>query len=203
MTSSQQRPPRADAIRSRSAILEAAVRLLDDRPDTGVGAVAAEAGVTRQTVYAHFPSREALLHAALDHLTGKAVAAMDAADLDSGPAGEALLRLLDAADRTARRHPALLRAAAALPPAPHPAGDRRHAAVAERLRRIVQRGQKSGEFDASLGADWLAAAVISLAHAASEEAAAGRMTRRQSTTALHTSLERILRTAPPPETQRA
>ncbi|WP_262402027.1 TetR family transcriptional regulator [Actinomadura sp. CNU-125] len=68
----------------------------DARPDAGVAAVATAAGVTRQTVYAHFPTRDRLLSGVLDHLTAATVAEMDAADLDTGPAAEALLRLLDA-----------------------------------------------------------------------------------------------------------
>ncbi|MGR6999045.1 helix-turn-helix domain-containing protein [Yinghuangia aomiensis] len=56
------KPPRrrrADAQRSIDAILDAARRLLGDRLDVGMEDIAAAAGVTRQTVYAHFPSRDA------------------------------------------------------------------------------------------------------------------------------------------------
>ncbi|MFE2932011.1 hypothetical protein [Streptomyces sp. NPDC059278] len=51
--------------------------------------------VTRQSVYAHFRSREQLLPAIVDRITEEIIAAMDAADLHTGPAADALLRLLD------------------------------------------------------------------------------------------------------------
>ncbi|MFE3147376.1 hypothetical protein ACFXJ6_12025 [Streptomyces sp. NPDC059218] len=51
--------------------------------------------MTRQSVYAHFRSREQLLLAIVDRITEEIIAAMDAADLHTGPAADALLRLLD------------------------------------------------------------------------------------------------------------
>ncbi|MBQ1082845.1 TetR/AcrR family transcriptional regulator [Nocardiopsis sp. B62] len=147
---------RADAQRSRAAILEAAIRLL---PEARMDAVAAEAGVTRQTVYAHFPSRSQLHSAVLDRITEEALAAMDAADLDSGPAADALLRLVDAAARTLGRYPQL-----ALWSDTTSEGER-HAPVAERLRRVISRGQRDGEFDDALSTDWLVSVVIAVGHA--------------------------------------
>ncbi len=55
--------PRADARRNREAVLEAAVRLLGDRPDASMQEVAEASGVGRTTVYRHFPNREDLLKA--------------------------------------------------------------------------------------------------------------------------------------------
>jgi AcrR family transcriptional regulator len=54
---------RADAERNIAAILDAAVELLGERPDSSMAEIAAAAGVARQTVYAHYDSREALLAA--------------------------------------------------------------------------------------------------------------------------------------------
>jgi AcrR family transcriptional regulator len=182
---------RADARRSRAAILAAAVELLDTDPDASVDAIATAAGVSRQTVYAHFPSRDRLLAAVLDHLTEETVAAMDATDPGSGPAAEALLRLLDAGDRAAGRHPALLPKLGALPVTPQD-DQARHAPVAELLERVIRRGQEAGEFDAGMPAKWLVTVTIRLAHAASEETAAGRLSKEESRQALHTTLLRAL-----------
>jgi len=55
--------PRADARRNREAVLEAAVRLLGERPDASMQEVAEASGVGRTTVYRHFPTREDLLQA--------------------------------------------------------------------------------------------------------------------------------------------
>ena len=54
---------RADARRSIEAIVSAARVLFSERPDASMEDVAAAAGLARQTVYAHFTSREALIHA--------------------------------------------------------------------------------------------------------------------------------------------
>lgn len=99
---------RADARRSRAAILDAAFDVLNADPDAGLGTVAKAAGVTRQTVYAHFATREQLLWA--DDLT----------------------RVLEAAAAPARRHPVLTRLISALPTEPD-AGRERHDPIAARL----------------------------------------------------------------------
>lgn len=194
MTRSQARKGRADAQRSRAAILDAAVQVLNTDPEASVEAIAVTAGVTRQTVYAHFPSRDHLLTAVLDHLTEEAVTAMDAADLDTGSAGDALLRLLEASHRTFGRYPVLLQKISSLPVSQR-ADQQRHAPVADRLKRIVQRGQENGEFDNQLSPDWLVAVAIKLGHTAGEEVDAGRMSSNDATEALHTSLLRVFTAA--------
>ncbi|MEU5974260.1 TetR family transcriptional regulator [Streptomyces sp. NPDC047315] len=185
------RPRRADARRSRAAVLDAAVRVLGERPEAGLGAVAAAAGVTRQTIYAHFASRDGLLTAVVDHITDRAVAAMDAVDLDAGPAADALLRLLDAAARATGRHPELVRVINSLPASPEE--DRgRHVPVVDRIARVVKRGQDGGEFTADLPAEWLTTVVVAVAHAAHGEAEGGGMSADEANAALHTTVLRAL-----------
>ncbi|RQX07270.1 TetR/AcrR family transcriptional regulator [Micromonospora inaquosa] len=191
MTGSADRNRRADARRNSSAILDAAVRLLDAQPDASLDAIASAAGVTRQTVYAHFPSREHLMAAVVQRITDEAVAAMDAADPDTGSATEALIRVLNAGAQTAGRYPVLIQQIASLPVSPH-VDEERHAPVADRINRVIQRGQTSGEFDTGLPAGWLAAITIKLGHAAGEEVDAGRMTPAEAAEALRTVLIRML-----------
>ncbi|HEX6514735.1 MAG TPA: TetR/AcrR family transcriptional regulator [Nocardioidaceae bacterium] len=189
-------PPRnrrADARRSRASILDAAVRLLDSDPDASVEAIARAAGVTRQTVYAHFPTRQDLLGAVLDRITEESVAAMDAAEVGAGTAADVLLRLLDAGAGVAGRHRALLQRIGSLPVSPQE-DERRHAPVADRLRAVVVRGQQAGELDDDLPVDWVVTAVIRLGHAASEEADAGRMPEPRAREVLRTTVLRVLGT---------
>ncbi|MCL7425346.1 TetR/AcrR family transcriptional regulator [Streptomyces sp. YS415] len=62
----QGRKPRADVLRNRAALLEAAQRhFLRYGVGTSLEAVAKEAGVGPATLYRHFPTREALLAAVL------------------------------------------------------------------------------------------------------------------------------------------
>lgn len=182
---------RADARRSVESIVGAAVQVLDADPDASMGAVAAAAGVTRQTVYAHFPSRGKLLSAVLDHLTDEAVAEIDAVGIDEGPAMEALFRLVEASDRVARRYPGLFHALGTASMA-QGTDDERHAPVADRLERTVRRGQAAGELDAQVPPRWAVAATIKLGHAAAEEVGAGRLSEQEADAALRTSLGRIL-----------
>lgn len=195
-TSQTPRRRRADAERSRAAILDAAIRLLGERPDAGVEAIAGAAGVTRQTVYAHFPSRKDLIATVLDHLTGETMAALDAADLDDGPATAALLRLLDVSWQTFDRYPALVQLGAE--PVTAKEDHERHTPVTERLARLVRRGQKAGEFDRGLSVDWLVAATIALGHAAGAEVAAGRMSSKKAVATLRTSVLRVFGVTDPP-----
>ncbi|MEU8691938.1 TetR/AcrR family transcriptional regulator [Streptomyces sp. NPDC048665] len=194
MMSPPPRKLRADAHRSRAAILDAAPRVLDADPDAGLEAVAVAAGVTRQTVYAHFPSREQLLLAVTDRITEEAVAAMDAVDLDAGPAADVLMRLLEAGMRAARRYPVLLQKIAALPVSPQADRDQ-HRTVADRIERVLLRGRETGEFDDLLPVSWLVAAIIGLGHLASEERDAGRMSETAAQDALRTSLTRLMNAA--------
>lgn len=188
-------PHRADARRSRAAILDAALGLLNERPDAGVGTIAQAAGVSRQTVYAHFPSREELLSEVVDHLTERTVAAMEAAAPDEGPAREALLRLLDTAEEVTGRYPVLVRQVTHLTTGAKEDRDR-HEGVTTVLCRVVRRGQASGEFDAHASAEWLVAATVALAHTASGEAAAGRLSPRGARVSLRTSVLRLLGAGP-------
>ncbi|MGZ0149412.1 TetR/AcrR family transcriptional regulator [Kribbella sp. WER1] len=177
---------RADADRSRTAILAAALELLDEHPDASLERIAEAAHVTRQTVYAHFPSRDALLNAVLDELTAETLRAIDDLDLDHGSAFGNALGLIDLAWRMFERHPLLLHV-------PQTSGpDARHDPVTERLESLIRRGQREGEITRELPVHWLVSTLISLGHAAGDSVAAGRLTARTAYKTLHTTLTRIL-----------
>ncbi|ATY11319.1 TetR/AcrR family transcriptional regulator [Amycolatopsis sp. AA4] len=182
---------RADAQRSRAAILDAALDVLEADPDASVEGIATAAGVTRQTVYAHFPSRERLLAAVLDRLTEEAVDAMDAAGPDTGPAADAILRVLAAARRASARYPMLLRRFSSTATSAEE-GREQHEPVADRLRRIVERGQHAGEFDRQPPSDWLVTVIIQLGHAAATEADAGRLSPVEAEKELSATVLRVL-----------
>ncbi|MFI7293777.1 TetR/AcrR family transcriptional regulator [Streptomyces sp. NPDC050121] len=170
-------PPRrrrADARRSIDAILNAARVVLGERPDASMDDVAATAGVTRQTVYAHFPSRDALVAALIEAAAAEYIAALDSAGLDTDPPAEALAQFLDAGWRFLRRNPLLLNPTG--PGAPRPNRNALSDVVPPRLERLIRRGQHTGDFGAPLPAAWLAAAVIGLQHAAAAEVTAERLT---------------------------
>ncbi|MFF9571937.1 TetR/AcrR family transcriptional regulator [Streptomyces sp. NPDC014685] len=175
-------------------MLDAAVRLFTERPGAGMAAVAAAAGVTRQTVHAHFGTRDALLEAVADRVTQEAMAAMDAAEIEDGSALDALLRLQDIGWRLFERHPVLLQLGPAAA-STDPGADRaRHEPVAARLTRLIEKGQDAGEFDPDPPAAWLVAAITALGHAADDEVGAGRMDVAEAAARLRTATLRLLET---------
>ncbi|MDV5143407.1 TetR/AcrR family transcriptional regulator [Streptomyces sp. SBC-4] len=135
-----------------------------------MAAIAAAAGVTRQTVYAHFGTRDALLNAAADRITDQAMAAMDEAEKHGGPALDQLLRLQGIGWRLFERHPVLLQHGSTHGGAA--ADHARHEPVTARLTRLIEKGQASGEFDPAPPATWLVAAITALGHAAGDEVGA-------------------------------
>jgi AcrR family transcriptional regulator len=150
-------------------------------------AIASAAGLTRQTVYAHFASREALLEALQQRAMGEMRAALDAADLDHGSPAQALERLLRAGWQVGANYPVLFH----LPTASQEQDTLRHQLVVERLERLVQRGQASGGFDAQLPPTWYLTAIFALGNAANEQVQAGYLTPQQATDALHVSILRL------------
>lgn len=188
---------RADADRSRTAILAAAIALLDEQPDASLERIAEAAHVTRQTVYAHFSSRDVLLNAALDELTAETLEAIDALDLDQGPALGNVLGLVDLAWRTFERHPLLLHLSHNTPPGR--THDERHDPVADRFERLIRRGQRAGEITRDLPAHWLVTTLITLGHAAGESVSTGRLTTRTANKTLHTTITRLLQPTEKPQ----
>jgi AcrR family transcriptional regulator len=164
---------RSDARRSIDAILNAAHTVLGERPDASMEEIAITAGVTRQTVYAHFPSRDALIAALIQTAGAETLAAIDSARLDTAPPADALRQFLDIGWELIRRYPFLL--APAVTRISPPNGNDPHHAATARLEQLIQRGQRAGDFDRTLSATWLAAAILGLAHTAAEQVAAGRL----------------------------
>jgi AcrR family transcriptional regulator len=165
---------RSDARRSVDAILGAARTVLGERPGASVEEIATAAGVSRQTVYAHFPSRDALVAALVEAARVGGLAELDAAGVDSAPPAGALAAFLDTGWGLLRRYPLLFDPA--LNRSVRADGSDPHAEVTERLERIIRRGQRGGDFDRGLSASWLAAAILELGHTAAAHAAAGRLT---------------------------
>ena len=175
-------------------MLDAATRVLGQRPEAPVDEIAALAGVSRQTVYAHFPSRQALLTAVVEQITATVVATIEAAGLERGSAMGALRRWLDTAWDLIDRYPLLLHPSLATAD-PRPSQEQ-HAPILDQLARLVRRGQAGGEFDPRLSTGWLLAATVALGHAAGNEVAAGRMTSPAARAAFRDGIIRLYRAEP-------
>lgn len=153
--------------------------------------IAAAAGVSRQTVYAHYPSREALLRAMTRRVTAEVAGELGRLDLDQGSATDALMRWLDASWAMLARYPVLLTSAVVAD-----GGDEldAHRPIAGGLARVLERGRRHREFDRTMPTAWYVAAIIALGHAAGQEVAAGRMTVERAGAAFRESAVRVCRT---------
>ena len=178
---------RATAERNIEAILDAVERLLARGSPATIVAVANEAGVSRVTVYAHFATREQLLEAVVERAVQRTAEALDAVEPERGPPLEALGRVIQVGWRDLDRNNAIAQAAGELLTAEELR--RTHRAAHRRLRKLIDRGRRGGDFRTDVPAEWLVTAFHALIHAAGDEVRAGRMRAGPALEALRTTLE--------------
>jgi AcrR family transcriptional regulator len=173
VSSFSQDSARADARRNAQRILDATAELLAADPGVSLEHVAAHAGVSRATVYHHFPGRDALLDALTEHSIAEVTAAVESARPGEGPAAEAMERVLRAAWQVVGRYRGLVLvnprrlARAEL--------RRRLGPALAPIRSLIRRGRRSGEFDPELPVEWTIGVITDLIHAASAQVSAGAM----------------------------
>jgi AcrR family transcriptional regulator len=161
-----------------------------ENADASMDDIARAAGVSRQTVYSHFSSRGDLLEGLLAEVTDRVVRAIADADLDTGPAVDALLRFLDSGWQAFEGDPFLLHVVT--PPRTAQEELDQHQPVLGPLESLIRRGQSTGEFDRALPVGWILAATMGLGHAAGEEVRAGRMSSQQAIDALRRTIRRVV-----------
>jgi AcrR family transcriptional regulator len=171
------RPRRADAERSVSAILAGALEALAHDPDASMAAIARRAGVVRATIYVHFPTRESLLDAVMEHAIAEVAEAMVEAEPGRGEPKEALERMLGSTWQKLDRFHALV----AINTNRLAANElhRRHLPVIEQFAPLIERGQKDGSFRSDLPISWHLAVILAIVHAASGEWHSGRISEAQ------------------------
>ncbi|MFC4529899.1 TetR/AcrR family transcriptional regulator [Sphaerisporangium dianthi] len=141
---------RADAARNVDAVLRTGARLLAEDPAAGMGAIAAEAGVDRRTVYRRFPSREALLAAVFQAKLDSAQRVLDEARLVEAPVAVALHRYVEGIVPVSRDWPVDVRRMMRA----DPAASVRREEQSGRLDRFVQRAADEGLLRADVPVAW-------------------------------------------------
>lgn len=159
--------------RNLVAILDGAERVLERGEQASVSAIAAEAGVSRPTVYAHFPDLERLLEALVERTVRRTMMALDSAEPDRGLAVDAVRRLLAASWEELGRHEDIARASAAELSA-HAMRRAHHDARAV-IGKLIERGRREGAFRTDVPAGWLVTSCLALIHAAAEEVRTGEL----------------------------
>ena len=150
MTAVSDRPLRADAARNASRILQAARDVYNELgPEAPIEAIARRAGVGERTLYRRFPTKAALIRAALDQCIAEDLTPTIEAVRHADDPLRGLAQLIDAAISLAAREHNLLSAA-------HRAGSLTpdiSTALYEALSELARRGQQAGVVRADLVAD--------------------------------------------------
>ena len=148
--------------------------------------IARRAGVVRATIYVHFPTRESLLDAVMEHAVAEVAKAASAADPQRGEPKEALERVLCATWQKLDGFQALL----AINTNRLSAEElhRRHLPVLTLFGPLIERGQKAGVFRSDLPVSWHLAVIRAIAHTASFELQAGRITETEVEAAMLTTV---------------
>jgi TetR/AcrR family transcriptional repressor of mexCD-oprJ operon len=163
---------RADAEQNMARILDAAAACLSRSPTASMGEIAQAAGVGRVTVYGHFPSREALVEAALTRVLEQGDAVLSGLDLTGDPR-QALRTLIESSWRLIADAGAVLEAAQAVLP---PGRIRElHARPAQRVEQLIRRGQAEGAFRTDLPPTWLASVLHHVLKGATADISGGRL----------------------------
>jgi TetR/AcrR family transcriptional repressor of mexCD-oprJ operon len=185
-----QRRRRSDADRSVQAILEAALEALASDPDASMAEIARRAGVVRATIYVHFPTREALLDAVMEHAVAQVAEATREAEPTRGEPEEALERVIRATWQQLGRFHALL----AINTARLSAKElhRRHLPVTTQFAPLIERGQEKGVFRSDLPVSWHLAVLRALVHTASAELQSGRISDAEVEDAMLTTVLRAI-----------
>ena len=158
------RKPRADAVRNRERLLEAAADIFSaGGPDASLEAVAKRAGVGIGTLYRHFPTREALFEAVYRREVDQLSELAERLANEAEPV-EALRRWLHANVRLVATKKGMV---AALALAAHRPSEL-HAYSADRLTKAVgsllDRAAKAGEIRADITPEDLLRALVGMSY---------------------------------------
>jgi len=180
---------RVTAQRNAAAILDATERLLAQRTPLSMVAIAAEAGVSRPTLYAHYKSIAEIVEAAVERSVLASLAAFQGARPQEGPADEALLRLACVSWEQLGRYEPLARGALEhlTPGALH----RTHQAMVAPLQALIGRGRRQGAFRTDVSAEWLVTMYLAIVHAAAEHAVEHAIDRSDAFQLLTTTLTEL------------
>ncbi len=170
---SETRPARrADALHNIDRILAATVDCLSQNSSASVGEIAHAAGVGRVTVYGHFPTRKALLEAALMRLLSDGEDVLQGVDLGVD-SRVALQSLIESSWLLIAQASSVLEAAhQSLPPGRI---QEMHAKPEQRVHKLIRRGQAEGVFRQDLPVAWLTDVLHHLMKGAASDVAAGRL----------------------------
>lgn len=183
------RARRADAVRNRDGILDAALELFLENPRAGMAEIATAAGVGRVTLYGHFASRTELMDVLFERTISRAEEQLSALDLGGDPMA-AMKRLIVSSWRIVDAFHRLL-AAAEHELSPDRIREHHHTPML-RVSGLIARGRNERVFRSDQPANWQTACFYALLHAAASEVRTGRLAEADAQSAVLISITAVL-----------
>lgn len=149
---------RADTLRTRNRILDAADAVLRADPSASLEQIAEYAGVARTTVHRRFSSREALLEALRERMVAEFARAVEASRIETAPPAVALHQLAVNLLGVKTAWPAELLGRES-------AGT----AVVRSARELMTRARADGLLRPDVDVEWAASAFLALLRSAAED----------------------------------
>ncbi|MGZ0153164.1 TetR/AcrR family transcriptional regulator [Kribbella sp. WER1] len=168
------RKKREDARANAAGIVRAAEELLAAGADPSMADIAARAGVSRQTLYAHFDRRNELFDVLVERLTVEVAERIGGTPLPDEPRA-GIAEWAARSWRVIEANPALLNPALFAHQDSGADGEA-HQPITGGLRSVLLAAAEVGLLVPGVTVDWLVTAVLAVGHAAAGELAAGRMT---------------------------
>ncbi|WP_280892391.1 helix-turn-helix domain-containing protein [Streptomyces sp. LBL] len=162
----------------RDHVLRSAAALLTRNSTATMDEVAKAAGISRATLHRQFAGRDALVRALEALGIAECEAALGAARLEDGPAGEAVRRLVRELEPAAALLAFLYTENQLFEGEEQNAGWSR---IDERVAALFRRGQAAGEFRIDLTPGWLTEALYGLLASGAWAVAEGRVARNDFT----------------------
>ncbi len=156
--------PRADAVRNRERVLEAAkVVFSTEGPDRSLEAVARQAGVGIGTLYRHFPTREALFEAVYRREVEYLVALAEQLKTEAGPA-EAVRRWMRSIVEFVATKKGMVAALALVVNSSSDLSTYTSEQLTRALDHLLRRAADASEIRADIGAEDLLRALIGMCY---------------------------------------
>ncbi|HEY2717873.1 MAG TPA: TetR/AcrR family transcriptional regulator [Solirubrobacterales bacterium] len=180
----------ATAERNADAILDAAEALLERGAPLTTTALAAEAGLSRVTVYTHFGNQEALLEGMARRIIERFEETFASLDLDGGSPPERLDELIAMAWNEQGRYERI--ASAVTSQLSSAALERAHGRLRAPIAALIRRGQEAGDFRTDLPVEWLVSSYFALMHACRQSVERGSLGAEEAVGALQATVHSIL-----------
>jgi AcrR family transcriptional regulator len=185
----QERTKRADAVRNKDAIIDAAMTCLSDNPAASMTEIARAAGVGRVTLYGHFTDRQELVGAVFARAMDLADRELAAVDMEQD-SWKSLQELVRSSWRVLYQFYSLLGAAE-----PYFTAEQIRAHHDKPLARVIavlEKGRSEGTFRNDQPLSWQVACFYAILHSAAAEIRAGRLKEAEMATILPATIRDLL-----------